>query len=150
MHFKSFFVGNSGKRFRAFLLILPLLLVGCGTTRQLQLTEFSTGETMEAFLDPATNQIRAYMPDGKVITGKYTTLSNARFTFGGGIGNSGGRIGIGVLPSVGLESKANIYAMLTSSDSSLAMEVIADFNKWTGRGKGEARTNDGREYSVIF
>ena len=61
------------------------------------------------------------MPDGEVLFGKYSAISNTTPVF---------QTGFGV--------------------STLMMEIIVSYSEWTGHGYGEATTNDGRKYKVQF
>ena len=129
------------------MILISFCLCGCSTT--MQLMEFKSGEIAEAFIDANKGEIRVYMPDGEILKGPYSTMTNPRFSIGAGLG---GHWGGGVYPSVSLDPGSKLYALLSSQDaaSSLVMEIIADQSKFSGKGRGEARTNDGRVFKIVF
>lgn len=134
-----------------FLLVgVAWVLAGCSTGATLELVDFKTGERVDAFIDPLKKEVRAYMPNGDVLTGPYSANSTATFTFGGGARVGTGGLGAGVGPGISSAGDERIYAYLGMPGSPLLMEIIAKRNTLTGGGFGEARTNDGRTYKVIF
>ncbi len=134
-------------RLTLFIVIVSLCLFGCSTT--MQLVEFKSGEVAEAFIDANKGEIRVYLPDGEILKGPYSTITNPRFSIGAGVGGYGGTR---VYPSVSLDPGSKLYALLSSQDASstLVMEIIADQSKFTGKGRGEARTNDGRVFKIVL
>ncbi len=128
-------------------LALPFLW-GCVTS--MRFVEFSSGDTLSGAFDKGKGEIRVIMPDGETLSGIYRITTRARFTIGATVGKYGKHTGVGVSPRVSIPSKKQVYALIGSPTSSLLMEVILDYNRWSGRGHGEAITNDGREYKVIF
>ena len=135
------------RRILLICLALPFLW-GCVTT--MKFVEFSSGDTLSGTFDKGKGEIRVIMPDGDVLSGIYRITTGARFTIGASIGKYGKHTGIGITPRVSLPSKKQVYALIGNTTSNLLMEVILDYNRWTGGGHGEAITNDGREYKVIF
>ena len=137
------------KVFRFLPAILFLSLLG-GCLKDMHLVEFKTGDSAKGFWDTNKGEIRVYLEDGNILRGPYSTVSNARFSIGTPVHIYRGHVGVGVYPRVGFSGRGNIYALLEDDDSHLVMEIVADVNKWSGSGHGEARTNDGRVYKVIF
>jgi hypothetical protein len=135
-------------------LLLALIVFGLsGCMKNLQLLNFKTGDSAEGFWDAGKSELRVYLEDGDVLRGKFVKMSNARFSIGASIGTSfGGRHGAfgAIRPSIGWKGVGNVYALLQSDKSSVAMEVVVDYNKMSGKGHGEARTNDGRVYKVVL
>ncbi len=115
----------------------------------MEMVEFKSGEKAEAFVDANKREIRVYLPDGEILKGPYSIATNPRFSVGAGIGGSRGSV---IYPSISLDPGSKIYALLSSEKpaSTLVMEVIADHSKVTGTGRGEARTNDGRVFKIVF
>lgn len=134
-------------RLPCFILLISLCLYGCSTT--MRLMEFKSGEVAEAFVDSNKGEIRVYMPDGEILIGPYNTLTNPRFRIGAGLGGHGGGR---VYPTVRFDTGSKLYALLSSekASSSLVMEIIADQSTLSRKGRGEARTNDGRVFKIVF
>ena len=128
-------------------LALPFLW-GCATP--MSFVEFSSGDRLSGDFDRGKGEIRVIMPDGETLSGIYRITSKARFSIGASLGKYGKHTGIGVSPRVSIPSRKQVYALIGSPTSNLLMEVILDYNRWTGGGHGEAITNDGREFKVIF
>jgi hypothetical protein len=133
-------------------ILLALVVFGLsGCMKDLQLLNFKTGDSAEGFWDSGQGELRVYLEDGDILRGKFVKMSNARFSIGASIGTFGRRGGFGsIRPSIGWKGVGNVYALLESDKSSVAMEVVVDYNKMSGRGHGEARTNDGRVYKVVL
>lgn len=128
--------------------ISALFLSGC--LKEMQFVEFKSGDSAQGVWDSGKGEVRVYLEDGEVLTGKYTKISNARFTIGAGIGRYGRRTGYGVYPSVGVRGTGNFYSLLHSAKTGLVLEIVADYNILSRSGHGEARSNDGRVYKVVF
>ena len=132
--------------------VICFFLAGCAT-RQLTLVNFETGETLEGILSKSDRSISVTMPDGEVLYGKYSAISNTAPVYETGIGISshshhGAIFGTGI--AVGSGGASRGYALLKSNTSSLMMEIAVSYSEWTGHGYGEATTNDGRKYKVQF
>ena len=129
-----------------------LLLNAC-STRQLTLVDFETGQTLEGSLNQYDRSIDVTMPDGEILSGMYSEVSNSSPVYSTGVGISTGFrhgdviFGTGVAVDNG-PSKG--YALLKSNTSSLMMEITVNYSNSTGHGYGEAITNDDRKYKVQF
>ena len=132
-------------RFNLLICLALPFLWGCATP--MRFVEFTTADTLSGTFDRGKGEIRVVMPDGEVLSGSYRITSGARFTIGTRLG---GHYGIGVTPRISIPSKKKIYALIGKPRSNLLMEVILEYNRWSRKGYGEAITNDGREYKVIF
>ena len=133
-------------------IIAGLLFAGCGA-RQLTLVDFQTGQTIAGELNESARSIRVTMPNGEILTGKYSAVSNSSPVYETGVGvgasshSHGAIFGTGVTFGGGA-SKG--YGLLRSNTSNLMMEIVVSYSEWTGHGYGEATTNDGRKYKVQF
>ena len=130
-----------------------LFLTGCATHRQLTLVDFQTGQTLDGELNESARSISVTMPDGEVLFGKYSAISNTSPVYETGVGiatgsHRGSVFGTGIAIGGGGESKG--YGLLRSNTSNLMMEIAVSYSEWSGDGYGEATTNDGREYKVQF
>ena len=133
--------------------IACLFLTGCATTRQLTLVDFQTGQTLDGELNESGRSISVTMPDGEVLFGKYSAISNTSPVYETGVGvatgsRRGSVFGTGIAIGGGGESKG--YGLLRSNTSKLMMEIAVSYSEWSGDGYGEATTNDGRKYKVQF
>jgi type IV secretory pathway TrbL component len=135
------------------LLAVAALLCGCHTV---SLTSFDTGETIKVHSHAFSRQLWAEMPDGEILKGKYATVSNESvgFTAGSTTAFGGGTSATvaGNSTSYNSGGKGTVYALLKSTKpgSKLTLEITGTFNPVNRQGFGQARTNDGRAYRVIF
>lgn len=136
-----------------FLISCIALCCGC---RTVMLTSFDTGEQVRLRAHSFGHEIWAHMPDGEVLHGTFATVSSdtASFSFGSATAVGGGQsasvFGNNTRYNVG--GPACVYALMKSTKpgSRLMLEMIANFSEMSGDGFGQARTNDGRTYRVIF
>ncbi len=130
-----------------------LFLSGCAATRQLTLVDFQTGQTLQGEFNESARTISVTMPDGEILSGKYSAVTNSSPVYetsvgvGAGSHSHGGVFGTGVAFGGGAGKG---YGLLKSGTSGLMMEVVVSYSEWTGHGYGEATTNDGRQYKVQF
>jgi hypothetical protein len=131
-----------------------LFLTGCATKRQLTLTDFQTGQTIEGELDRSERSITVTMPNGEVLSGKYSAIDNSSPVYETGVGvgagshHRGAVFGTGV--SFGSGGASQGFGLLKSNTSSLIMEIAVSYSELSGHGYGEATTNGGRKYKVQF
>lgn len=143
---------------RNLFIVFSLLFFLTGCTHKMILTDFDKGEVLEGHYTEMTKKVEVLMPNGEILKGKYSAISNSSFTFTNSTSTAtaysgtasafgtGSSFGTGY--SIGGAGKA--YALLKSETSNLMMELLVDYNAWDGSGFGEARTNDGRRYKVQF
>ncbi len=135
------------------LILCAMLFCGCRTTT---LQSFQTGETIRLRTHSLTRKIWAHMPDGEVLQGTFAVVSSdsVGFSFGSATAFSGGQsaTAFGNSTSYNVGGPAVVYALLhsTKPGSHLMLEVIANFSQMSGHGFGRGRTNDGREYKMVF
>jgi hypothetical protein len=134
--------------------VLVLILTGC--VMKATLVDITNGVKLNAkFTDSNSTggKCEVLMPDGELLTGRYSGIRGTdEVSFSNAIGNnSNGSYSLaGSTRTRGGQGKA--YAILTSTKpgSTLVMEIIAIYNVLEGGGVGDAKTNDGRVYKVIF
>jgi hypothetical protein len=132
-----------------------LLLFGhmAGCSYKVQLIDFDKGETLQGGFNTCTRAVWVFMPDGSRLSGKYVEIRDDKISFGSGTGSVFAGASFGAFSTFGssfsLGSTSIGYAILKHPDSKLMMEVLVKAN-WDNTGMGEARTNDGRHYKVIF
>ena len=134
-----------------------LLLCGCRTQRPIELTNFTTGETLHGMAYRFDRRIEVTMPDGEVMVGKWSSIRNDSLGvgFGSATAIAGRSTATAVGNSVGYSSGGlgNVYALLksTKEGSKLMIEFSAKFDSLNGTGGfGTAKANDGREWKVTF
>lgn len=139
-----------------FIVVSILLFTGC--TYKMDVIDFDKGTVLDAEYTKMNREVKVVMPNGEVLKGKYSALTNASFSFAttNAVSNvySGNQVatGIGNGSSYGMTTGgvSRAYALLRSEASNLMMELIVSYSEWSGHGFGEARTNDGRRYKVQF
>jgi hypothetical protein len=129
--------------------IACLFLAGCGA-RQITLVDFQTGQILDGELNELDRSIIVTMPDGEVLFGKYSAISNTIPVFETGFGISTHSHGAVFSTGVASGGASKGYALLRSNVSNLMMEIVVNYSEWTGHGYGEATMNDGRKYKVQF
>ena len=131
-------------------LLFLVIFVLCACTHPMTLTDFESGEILQGSYNEANRSVTVTMPDGEVLTGKYSAISNATATFGNAFAVSGGASASVFGTGITTGGAANAYSLVMSQSSKLAMEILVTYSEWNGQGFGEARTNDGRIYKVQF
>lgn len=137
-------------------MLVLLLLSGC--VHKMQIVNFETGTVLDAQYNEANRMVTVIMPDGEILTGQYSAVSNASFSIGNTFGSATAYSGISSATAYGSSTSyaltsggaSNAYALLRSSTSKLMMEIIVQYSGWNGHGFGEARVNDGRHFKVQF
>ncbi len=136
-------------KFWAFLIVL--LTSGCAYN--VELISFETGETLRGGFNVSSHEVWVNMADGTRLSGKYVELRNDSISFGTTSSTAfagrtfGSFSSFGTAYSIGSTSIG--YAILRNPGTKLMMEVLVRANL-DNTGMGEARTNDGRTYKVIF
>ena len=139
-----------------FMIMSIFLFTGC--TYKMDIIDFDKGTVLDAEYTKMNREVKVVMPNGEILKGKYSALTNASFSFAttSAVSNvySGSQVatGIGNGSSYGMTAGgiSQAYALLKSEPSNLMMELIVSYSEWSGHGFGEARTNDGRRYKVQF
>jgi len=129
------------------------LVCGCHTVT---LTSFNSGETVLVHSRLMSRKIWAEMPDGEILRGKFATVTDESVGFTAGSGTAfGGGVSATVAgnsTSYNSGSSGTVYALLKSTKpgSKLILEITGTFNPTSRQGFGQARTNDGRTYKIVF
>lgn len=139
----------------SLLLSLLFILSGCVRVHNIQMVDFNSNETLMGVFDERDNSVFVTMPDGEVLSGGYSSISNdGAVSFSNSFGFSSGRYYNGGFGGVGvgfnLNAESTKYALVTSKTSELKMEILMSIRSWTKDGFGEAKTNDGRVYKIQF
>ena len=130
-----------------YFLCLVVLFVGA-CTHPMSLTSFESGEALKGSYNELNRLVTVTMPNGEVLTGKYSAVSNATATFSNAFIVSGAASASALGTGISTGGASNAYALLVSQSSKLAMEILVSYSEWNGQGFGEARTNDGRVYKM--
>lgn len=153
---------------KIFIVVSIIIFNGC--VMQATLVDVTNGQKLKAKFtdsDATGGKCEVQMPDGEILQGRYQGIRGIdEVSFSSAVGNiksnteyNGDGINsdtnsafsvAGSTRTVGGQGKA--YAILTSTKpgSTLVMEIIAIYNVVGGGGFGDAKTNDGRVYKVIF
>jgi hypothetical protein len=171
----TFFENNLNQSFQQYALSLciALLLAGCTVVKHATLLDIETAEKLTAKFtdsDRTGGQCEVIMANGEKLVGTYTGIrgidvvsfsnatgsiaSNATLNSSNGTTITGSSStnysAAGSTRLVGGQGKAYALLSSTKSGSKLVMEIIAIYSVVGGGGFGDARTNDGRIYRVIF
>ena len=144
--------------FWRYLVSIGIILLLNGCVQKMQIIDFKTGTVLDGQYDQSNRLVTVLMPNKEVLTGQYSAISNATFSFGSAYGSataysglrSATAYGSSTYQSITSGGASNAYALLRSNTSKLMMEIIVQYSDMTGHGYGEARTNDGRQYKVQF
>lgn len=129
------------------------LLCGCHTVN---LTSFDTSETIKVHSHIFSRNIWAEMPDGEILKGKFATITDESIGFGtdSAVAFAGGTSATvaGNTASYNSGNRGTVYALLKSTKpgSKLVLEITGTFNPVNRQGVGQAKTNDGRTYRIVF
>jgi hypothetical protein len=105
---------TNGSLFIGLFFIACLFLTGCASTHQLTLVDFQTGQTLDGELNESGRSISVTMPDGEVLFGKYSAISNKSPVYETGVGvatssHGGSVFGTGMAIGGGGASKGMDY-----------------------------------------
>ncbi len=135
------------------MIVVAALLCGCHTVN---LTSFNSGETIKVHSHFMSRNLWAEMPDGEILKGRFATVTNESIgvtagsatAFGGGVSATA----TGSSTSYNSGDSGTVYALLKSTKpgSKLTLEITGKFSPVSRQGFGQARTNDGRTYQVVF
>jgi len=125
-----------------------LTLIGCSSG--MTLTNFQTGDVLKGEFNQWDRTVKVIMPNGEVLSGKYSDVNNSSMTFGTAVGVSGTTTGTLIGTGISVGGSGNAYALLKSETSKLMVEIVVSNNDLTGHGFGEAKTNDGRVFKVQY
>jgi hypothetical protein len=142
------------------LLFCILLSAGCAAIpRKTTLTNFQTGEVLHGGFNLVTREGWVTMADGTKLTGKIVGVTDAKrssHSFSGQTRTDG----LGITPATGSFSGTGVsstaatrgegWCLLRSPDGKLLMEITVLSNGQVTAGYGDAVTNDGRRYKVVW
>jgi hypothetical protein len=131
-------------------IFLIFLFLGC--VHRIELIDFNSGNVLVGHYNEGNRKVAVSMPDGEMLIGKYSNISNASVGFGTAWGFSGANTATAFGTGISTGGQSMAYALLKSKKpkSKLMMEIIVSYSDWTGHGYGEAITNDGKKYKVQF
>ena len=155
------------------LVLSTLILSSCSITKTATLINLENGERIIATFKDSNatgGSCEATMLNGEKLIGRYVGIRGTdAVSFGMTSGNisantdysynsqnvlnsktSGNYSETGATRTVGGQGKAYALLYSTNPNSKLTLEIIAIYNVLGGGGFGDARTNDGRKYKIIF
>jgi len=152
------------------ILVLPLIIFLSACDYDVELIDFESGETLKGGFNINSRLTWVELKDGTRLEGKYVEIrNNDSFSFGNSTGTltgsttgsifSGSKFGtFNSLSTSSLNTFSTSttigntsigYAILRNPDTKVMMEVVVIANL-DNSGMGEARTNDGKTYKVMF
>jgi hypothetical protein len=148
---------------RAITLLLAALAIGCANAnfsapRYATLVNIKTGERCQGGFSLATRQAWVVLPEGTRLEGRLFGTTNAQVassfasgssqTFGPGFTLNSSGFGSGT--TVVRPTRGEGWALLQSADGKKLMQIHIISDGHVTSGFGEAVTNDGRKFSVMF
>ena len=102
--------------------MLAVVIAGC--VHNIEITHFQTGQVLQGKYNEINRMVTVIMPDGEILKGKYSAVSNASFTFGTATAYSG--VATATCFGYGISSggQGQVYALLKSETSGLMMESV--------------------------
>jgi hypothetical protein len=145
----------------SLVVIAPLLLLSGCATPGVTFVELETGEVLNGKFIRRTDTegtAEVTMPDGELLSGPFSFVpGNDEIRFSAATMAATANVpdtGIGVQRTnrsrTGGQAKAYALLVSTTPGSNLAMEIVVIHSVVADRGHGEARTNDGRVYTVKY
>lgn len=135
------------------LFFFVVVAISAGCTYNVKLIDFDAGTTLQGGFNTSNRQVWANLWDGTKLTGKYVELRDDRINFSAVSGSAFAGTTFGSFSSYGtgysMGSSSIGYAILTNPGSPVMMEILVRANL-DNTGMGEARTNSGKRFKVIF
>jgi hypothetical protein len=116
-----------------------------GCTYDIKFINLSDGKTIIGQYNKADKSVTMTLPSGEFMKGEYVALTNASI----GVGSLFYGANVANMMSVSAGGTSNGYALLTDEKGTV-MEIIFSYSEWSGHGFGNAKTNKGHEYKVMF
>ncbi len=135
--------------------IMVITVSGCETTSTARLYNLDTGEVIEGKFEnfgTGHGRIMGTMPDGKTLSGEYTTISDVTYSFGSASGSAVGSGGYAWATAQGFsfQQPGRQYGSATLVGQGLIIDIVYAVDPWTSHGYGVGRDNKGRRYKVQF
>lgn len=133
--------------------ILLLALGGCVTTGRLY--NMDTGEVLNASFEnygTGNGQITVTMPDGRKLSGEYSTVSNMSFSSASASANASGSGGYAWATAQGFsfDQPGKQFGSATLVGQGLVIDIVYVVDPWSSHGYGVGKDNKGGRYKVQF
>lgn len=132
---------------------LVILLAGCVTTARLY--NLDTGEILSASYSSygtGHGKITLTRPNGQILTGEYTTISENSSTWGFGSANvsAGSQYAWATAQGFSFTSSGKQFGSAVCVGEGLVIEVVYAVDVWSGHGNGVGKDNKGGKYRLQF
>lgn len=140
--------------FRNFLFAaLVVAIGGCATTARLY--NLDTGDVLNASFEnygTGHGQITVTRPDGRKLSGEYTTVSDMSYSSGFATANAAGSRGYAWAAAQGFSfsQPGKQFGSATLVGQGLVIDIVYVVDPWTSHGYGVGRDNKGDRYKVQF
>jgi hypothetical protein len=145
--------GGSAMNVNKTLIALLFFISLTDCTYNVKVINFESSQTLHGGFNTFNRAVWVTMEDGTKLSKKYVEIRDDKLTFGNTFGSVFTGTTFGSFSTFGssysLSSTSIGYAILSNPNTKLMMEVLVKAN-FDNTGYGEARTNDGRLYKVIF
>ena len=138
---------------RLLVCVAVVLVSACASSARLY--NLDTGEVLEATYEnygTGRGRITAKTPAGFTLSGEYTTISGASFSFGGSSGHfvAGGQFGWAGAQGFSVTQPGQQIGSATLVGGGMVIDIVYAVDPWSGRGQGVGRDNRGGRYRVHF
>ena len=135
------------------LMVLIAMVGGCATTARLY--NLDTGDVLNASFEnhgTGHGQITVTTPDGKQLSGEYTTISGMSYSSGFGTASASGSGGYAWATAQGFSfsQPGKQYGSATLAGQGMVIDIVYVVDPWTSHGYGVGKDNKGGKYKVQF
>jgi hypothetical protein len=139
-------------------IFLLALLTGCVGTPHATFYDMENGRTFTGTFNLFARTCQVTMPSGVILHGKLFAENNARSSVSFGQGSTLANTPLGLVSSSEFGTRTAIspanrgegWAILTSPDGKITMEIHVISDGYGNSGYGEATTNDGKKYKLMW
>ncbi|MEN3809810.1 hypothetical protein ABH309_06195 [Chromobacterium piscinae] len=138
---------------KLWFLAFSVLLLGCTSTARLYSLE--TGQVINASFEnygAGHGKITATTPEGKLLSGEYTTISGMAVSNSFGSANVSGTSGYAWATAQGFSfnQPGQQYGSATIVGDGTVIDIVYVVDPWTSHGHGVGRDNNGKRYKLQF
>jgi hypothetical protein len=140
---------------KLFLVGVVIFLTACTITRTARLYDLDTGQVLHATMathGTGHGEVTVVTPDGKTLTGEYSTVSNGQFSSSSAnaMVNVGGTFGWANAQGFSVTRSSAVVGSGVVTGSGIVLEVVFQVDSFTKHGDGVGRDNKGHKYRLEF
>jgi hypothetical protein len=140
---------------RIFLAGIAVFFTACTITRTARLYDLDTGEVLHATMathGTGHGEVTVVTPDGKTLTGEYSTVSSGQFSSSSAnaVTNIRGTFGWANAQGFSVTRSRAVVGSGVVTGSGIVLDVVFQVDSFTGHGDGVGRDNKGHKYRLEF